>query len=346
MGPARRGMFGRDLPLGAAAVRRHLRRPTRASLEFAGKAAVAATVAVWVGNRVGLKDTYWAAISAVVATAGTLGASVGAAVSRISATVVGLLVGLVAVALPVSGTLVDGVTVFVALVVLAALSLDAAARLGAATTLIVTAVPGENPVSAALARGANVPLGCAIAVGVRLLFFPRRAAAQLRVDLRADVQGAGEVAHSALLAYLGATGADDLQLRLDALVRTTAARAVAVRDAAREPGGHGERLLQIQRELDAVGVLLEDVASLVAVAREAGDDRVPALVRGELRDAAEAFAQATRAVVAPRDDGGFRNRLVRVNRALLAVDGAFARARARRATVEFSGLAERPGLRA
>jgi uncharacterized membrane protein YccC len=200
----------------------------------------------------------------------------------------------------------------------------------------VTAIPGENPVSAALARGANVPLGCAIAVGVGLLFFPHRAAAKLRVDLRADVKGAGELAHLALCAYLGATGGDDLQLRLDALVRTTAARAATVRDAAREPGGHGERLLQIQRELDTVGGLLEDVASLVGVAREAGGDRVPALVRGELRDAAEAFAEATRAVAAPRGDGGFRNRLVRVNRALMAVDGALARARARRATVEFS----------
>ena len=264
-------MFGRDLPLGAGAARRRLRRPTRASLEFAGKAA---TLAMWVGNRVGLKDTYWGAISAVVATAGTLGASVGAAVSRISATVVGLLVGLVAVALPVSGTLVSGATVFVALIVLAALSLDAGARLGGATTLIVTAVPGENPVSAALARGANVPLGCAIAIGVGLLFFPRRAAAQLRVGLRADVKGAGELAHSALSAYVGATGADDLQLRLDALVRTTAARAAALRDTAREPRGHGERPLQLQRGVDTVGALLADVASLVGLAREAGDDKV------------------------------------------------------------------------
>jgi hypothetical protein len=95
-------------------------------------------------------------------------------------------------------------------------------------------------------------------------------------------------------------------------------------------------MLQLQRDVDIVGALVEDVASLVGLAREAGDDRIPALVRGELRDAGEAFAEATRAIVASRDDGGFRNGLVRVNRALLAVDGAFARARARRATVEFS----------
>jgi uncharacterized membrane protein YgaE (UPF0421/DUF939 family) len=153
-----------------------LRRPTRSSLEFAAKAAVATTLAIWLGQRIGLSDSYWAGVSAVVATAGTLGASLGAAVSRISATVVGLLIGLAVFALPVSGVLVSGATVFVALTVLPALSLDAGARLGAGSTLIVTALPGHSAVGDALARGANVPLGCAIAVVVGLVLMPHRAA--------------------------------------------------------------------------------------------------------------------------------------------------------------------------
>jgi uncharacterized membrane protein YgaE (UPF0421/DUF939 family) len=185
---ARGAGFGRGRPVVAAAALGRVRRPTRSSLEFAIKAGFAAALAIWVGDRIGLEDSYWAGISAVVATAGTLGATVGAAISRISATVVGLLIGLAAVALPVRGILAAGTTVFVALVVLAALSLDAGARLGAATTLIVTAIPGHNAVTDALARGANVPLGCALAIGVGLVFLPRRAAERLRSDLRADVE--------------------------------------------------------------------------------------------------------------------------------------------------------------
>jgi uncharacterized membrane protein YccC len=145
----------RERPAIAAAALGRLRRPTRSSLEFAAKAAVATAIAIWLGNRIGLHDSYWAGVSAVVATAGTLGASLGAAVSRISATLVGLAIGLAAFALPVSGVLAAGATIFVALTVLPALSLDAGARLGAGSTLIVTALPGHGAISDALARGAN-----------------------------------------------------------------------------------------------------------------------------------------------------------------------------------------------
>ena len=80
-----------------------LRPPTQASLEFAAKAGVSVALAMSLSSAIGLHDRWWAGISAIVATADTIGASMGAAVLRIAATVVGLLVGLVPVALSAHG---------------------------------------------------------------------------------------------------------------------------------------------------------------------------------------------------------------------------------------------------
>lgn len=310
-----------------------LRRPTRANVELAAKAGLSSGLAIWLGNRIGLSDSYWGGISAVVATAGTLGASVGAALSRISATIVGLLLGVAALALPVSGTVVAGITVFVALVVLPALSLDTGARLGAATTLIVTAIPGHHAIGDALSRGANVPLGCAIAVLVGVVLFPHRAGATLRTGLRADVQRAGRIAQDAVLAYADKTPFDEHSAALTDLTRSAATSAVQLRDAAREPGGRGGHLLALQQSVGALESLVHDVRSLVTVVAEAGPDDAPALVAGELRAAAHSLAAAAAGFEAA--DGRFAERLGQLTGMLAAVDTALAGARARRATVEF-----------
>jgi hypothetical protein len=63
---------------------------------------------MWLSSAIGLQDRWWAGISAVVATADTLGATVGTATLRIAATLVGLAVGLAAVALSAHGVLVAG----------------------------------------------------------------------------------------------------------------------------------------------------------------------------------------------------------------------------------------------
>jgi uncharacterized membrane protein YccC len=183
--------------------REGLRRPARPDLEVALKAAVGAGLAMWLSELAGLADPYWAAISAVLAAAPTLGANLTAALSRVVATVVGLALGLAAVALWGSGVLVAGVTVFIALLVLPALSLDRGARLGAATTVIMTALPSAEALDDALARGLNILLGCGVAVAVGFVLLPKRAGDRLRDALRADVAATGELARSALETYLG-----------------------------------------------------------------------------------------------------------------------------------------------
>jgi uncharacterized membrane protein YgaE (UPF0421/DUF939 family) len=317
----------------ASALLPRVRRPPRSSVVFALKAAVAAVLAIWLGDRLGLKDSYWAGISAVVATAGTLGASLGAAISRISATVVGLLVGLAAFALPVSGTIVAGAAVFVALVVLYALSLDAGARLGAATTLIVTAIPGQNAVGDALARGANVPLGCAVAVVVGLVLLPDRAADRLRAALRADIESAGLLVRSALLGYLGARPTDDLKKRLEGLLAANSAHLAELRDAGRE-SRRGEPVLRLEGDVATARALVEQVESVVRVVAQPVTDQAPSLIGSELEHVAETFADAASAVAS--DSDAPKHRILALDAALADVDAAFAAARERRGTVNFS----------
>jgi Fusaric acid resistance protein family len=300
------------------------------------KAAVATALAMWLANRIGLESSYWAGISAIVATGGTLGASLRAAISRISATMVGLALGLAAFALPVNGILVGAATVFVALIVMPVMSLDAGTRLGAASTLIVTALPAHSAVGDALARGATVPLGCAVAVVVGLVVVPHRAADHLRSALRADVGRAGELAGAALLSYVGVSPAADLERHLGELEATSAAHATALRDATSEPGERGERLLRLQRRVAAVDHLVEHVGALVATVSAAAADQAPSLVRAELSAVAEHLGEAARAAAEASDTGALPEQLSRVREALAVVDASFANIRERRATVDFS----------
>jgi uncharacterized membrane protein YgaE (UPF0421/DUF939 family) len=192
-------------------------------VEVALKAAVAAGLATYVSKLIGLSDSYWAAISAVVATEATLGASLASALARVAGTLVGLVVGLAAVGVAGGGTLVGAATVLVALLVLPALSLDRGVRLGAATTLIVVAFPGSDALNHARSRGLNVPLGCSAAVLVGFVLLPKRAGERLRADVLTDIRTAGELARSAMDRYTGERGDDgDLRARVRVLSRAHA----------------------------------------------------------------------------------------------------------------------------
>ncbi len=247
--------------------------------------------------------------------------------SRIGATVVGLLVGLAAVALPVRGALLDGATVAVALVILLAASFDAGVRLGAASTLIVTSIPGHQEVTNALERGANVILGCAIAVLLGLVFFPQRAAERLRAALKADADEACNLVRSSLLAYLDGTELEHLRGDPGELALGAKARASALADAAREPTERGARLLSLKRRVVAVDTLGDSIGALVTAVGQAANDTAQSLVEPELRDVAEAFAAIDGAPAAAA--------LLRLRQALSALDAAFSAVRARRATVHY-----------
>jgi hypothetical protein len=74
----------------------------------------------------------------------------------------------------------------------------------------------------------------------------------------------------------------------------------------------------------------------VRIAAQAGEDRAHSLVRDELDAAAKALAAAAHSVAAPSETGGREGSLRSTGRALSDLDSAFAGARGRRATVDYS----------
>lgn len=325
-----------------------VRRPDRSAWELGLRAAVGAGLALWIGTLIGLEDPYWGAVSAVVATAGTLGASLGAAVQRVAATTIALIIGLGFAALPVDGVAVSAVAVGVTYLVMIALGLDAGARLAAASTLIVTAIPGTDALDLALSRGLNVPLGCLIAVGVGVVVFPHRASTALRAGLRADVAAGAALAASAVRAYVGdasgpASGgnsgtsgpAGTLAARAAHLEAAVAAHRGVLRDAAREPGS-AHHLAALERLLVSDEALLDHARALVGLAATSTGDRAPALVA----DALTRVAAAIDAAVPHAGTGdGAADALATPDRddleaALSGLDTAFADVRRHRGTVE------------
>ena len=292
----------------------------RAQVEFAVKAGLGAMASLWVASAVGLEDSYWAAVSAVVATAGTLGASVAASITRVVATLVALVLAVGVVALvPFGGVMLSGVLVSLTLLVMFALSLEAGARLAAASTLIVTAASGGDPVGMAVSRGLNVPLGCAVAVAIGLTVLPRRAGRQLVDDLEADREQAVALAAEALASYVaGEAPGSEEQGRLQALERRVAGHGTTLADAGREPGSNQQVAADLRLQLEAVRSLLEATQALAQAAGAATGDRAPSLVAGELDG-----------VVAALREG------VGLAAAVLSLDAAFAAVRERRGTVDY-----------
>lgn len=297
-----------------------LHAPRRSQVEFAAKAGIGAAIALWAATAIGLKDPYWASISAVVATAGTLGASVGASINRIAATLVALVVAVAVVAvLPVGGMLVAGALVTIVLLIMFALSLDAGARLAAASTLIVTTASGGDPVGVALSRGLNVPLGCTIAVALGFVLLPRRAARQLNDALTADEAAAATLAGQLVATYVARQApSPELSASLAGLAKRVAGHRSTLADAAREPGSGQDAVRRLGETLDAVESLLSIDVTLARVATAATNDEAVTLVTDELASIATVLEAA--APLAP---------------ALDALDAGFAAVRERRGTVTF-----------
>jgi hypothetical protein len=218
------------------------------------------------------------------------------------------------------------------------LGLDAGARLAAASTLIVTAIPGASALDLGLSRGLNVPLGCLIAVLVGLVVFPHRASTQLRAGLAVDAADATALAGDAVLAYLADPGVDpgadpdSLGARCTRLEGRVAAHRAVLRDAGREPGS-AHHLADLDARLRTVDALLDDARGLVHLAAAATGDTAPHLVAGELRGVAAALAAAAPVATATHDPVAPERRSA-VADALLALDREFAEVRRRLGTVD------------
>jgi uncharacterized membrane protein YccC len=298
------------------------KRPDRAVVMTAVRAGAGAGLATWLADVAGIPDAYWAGISAIVVAAPTVGANLGAALARVAATFAGLALGLAAHAAGGTGPLAAGIVAAVALVALPAAGLGSGARLGAATTLLVTVAGGSDDLGVAAARGLAIPLGCGVAILLGLVVLPTRAGTGLRRRLGADVAACGALVRDAVTAYAGAVGATpDLDSRLRSLRLSRRAHIALLGDAAHELGEDTERLYA---SMASAARLVDATADLVAIAREGGGDAAPAAATEQL----VAVAEAVEAAAGAYAGGAAPARIDRLDVALTELDASLERTRA------------------
>ncbi len=318
---------------------RLVRKPSRLSVEFAVKAGLATVVAIGISRWLGLNSPYWAGISAVVATAGSIGASINASITRIVATVIALLIAIGVVLLPVDGLVVAGLTVTATLLIMSSLRLDAGARLAGASTLLLTAIPQGDPLSTAIGRGLNVPLGCVVAVLVGSVVFPHRAVNQLKIGLTEDLIGCFRLSCDALEQWLDSTVSPELDTRLKALLSDVSRRDAMYTEASFEPGGTGSRSTNLSLALELTKRTSRVTRSLVIVAARGTDDTAQRLLEPEFRRVIEAMHR----MITEFDDSDLNDTPQRAREihqqlqpAIKAMDDGFRQLRERRETASYS----------
>ncbi len=131
--------------------------------------AVAAVVALVLGEALHLRDVYWAAISAVVVMQPNAVLTISASRDRFVGTAVGAAMGWLAASIWHGNVLVFGLAVAISLTACGALGLKNASRLCGATICLVTLVPADGPKwRIAMDRFVVVSFGIVIAAAISL----------------------------------------------------------------------------------------------------------------------------------------------------------------------------------
>lgn len=283
----------------AASLRRNRRRLRRrfSQLDFrlGLRLTVAALAAMLLGKLLGLKAFYWAGISAIVVSTGTPGGSFSASLTRFGGTLVGLTAGLVGVLLLGHSLSAAAFAIPLAILASQALGLRAAVKMAALSTLFPISAVVEThglavTLGTVLTRAENVILGCGVTLLIDGVFWPERSIEKLRDRLRQDVGAAGNLAAGLFEGYLG----DQASFEPSVLQRLQDAR-MEHRQLLQEVGAEPEDALGprawLEGQVEALHLLVDHVAALQGLQRQAGGDRAQGLMATPLR----AFASTLRA---------------------------------------------------
>jgi uncharacterized membrane protein YccC len=172
-------------------------------LIHAAKTALAAALCWWIASRFGLRDGYWAAISAIIVLQSNFGPTITASRDRILGTLIGTLVGFLfslVGAVPWNYIL----AVFAAVVICGLLGFRSSSRLPGVTITILMLVQSGSHWAIALTRVGQVVLGIVVAVAVSTLVFPDRARLRLRDGLAEEFLRLGAFFEAILEGFRGA----------------------------------------------------------------------------------------------------------------------------------------------
>lgn len=143
--------------------------PDRLNLQQGLRTAVAASLAFWLAELLGLRGGYWAAISAIVVMQSEVGATVTASRDRFAGTIMGAVVGWLTALVWHKLILVFAISVLVVMALCSLLKYKNAGRLGGVTVAIIVLIPYSGPVwQIAIERFLEVSFGIVVSLGVAL----------------------------------------------------------------------------------------------------------------------------------------------------------------------------------
>ncbi len=268
----------------------------RGKLQFGLRMTVSALASYGLGEAIGLSQTYWAVLSAVIVIQGSVGGSVRAGLNRLTGTIGGAFWGAVVAGLmPHNTPAALGLALMVAvapLSVVTAFWTDY--RIAPITAIIVlmgAALQQAAPFSSALERVFEITLGSAVAVAVALFILPARA--------------------HALLARSASIAVADM------------ARIVSMLEEGHGQGVDREALLKIQLRCSAEIAKVDSRSgeAKVELANRLADGPDPEALSRTLRRLRNEMAMLARALVTPFPEavrGPFVKELAAVLRALAA----------------------------
>jgi uncharacterized membrane protein YccC len=220
------------MPLIWAWLRQH-----QAKLQFGLRMTLAALASYGLGEALGLAQAYWAVLSSVIVTQGSVGGSLKAGINRMIGTVGGAVWGaIVSFLIPHGDAREMSAALFAATAPLAIVTgFRADYRVAPITAIIVltgSAAFQTDPVSSAISRVFEISLGSAVAIAVAFFILPARAHRLLARSASASVSSMADMAsllESAPGPGVSAEALFKLQNRIRAQITQTEARAEEAR---------------------------------------------------------------------------------------------------------------------
>lgn len=258
------------------------------------RTALASVLTLLLVEAFSLPQGYWAVISAILVMQSNLGRSLHSGWSRIQGTFVGAVLGVLSLMVLGNSFIALGVGVFCTIFFCAYLiGLHESFRIAALTASIVILM-GRNveaPLLLGVERFVEISLGVGVAMGVSWFVLPFRARQSVRMGLRASMESAAAFLSRLMAQCFGQTAPPALTSAKRDCIRQVMRLGPGLEDAAREPGGLGERGQALRALTNAMERLMEDLLAMEHAARELAEETLHLRMQAELASLTTAVEQ-------------------------------------------------------
>lgn len=254
------------------------------------KTALAASLCVWITERLGLPQGYWSVISVIIVMQSNVGSTVRASRDRLFGTALGAVLGWAASPWG-HYPLAFALTLLAGMLICALLRWRNSARLAGVTIAIVMlAQRGGSSWRTAADRFFEVSLGILVALAVSVLVLPQRARKHLRQGLAEEFLLLGQLLETVMTNYRASLRTDPgpLKERVESTLRSNEALLKTV-DSELATGGVSTEGLSLLT--DAGEDLHDAILALDLAVHESESDRFAARIEPELGDLAGALVR-------------------------------------------------------